>query len=256
LSVNSWLTRAAAAALESDEPARWAERPGIRGARGDERFIGYVTPKLAQGLSASAGATQVATTLLAGMLAVVILFHGIFAVGMPLIQEFGYTREIEDRALSPLPVGLVAVAKVIAGALQGLLAALVVFPLAVFIPSSRPDLHIHWAVLLTLAPLAALMCSSLGLFIGTVFDPRTVTAMAAIILPPLMFLGCTLYPGARSASSRGSRHYRLPIRSLRQRRLPRRGDPGRGGTTNDSGSVKTIAAVSMRALDAGDGQSR
>ncbi len=156
--------------------------------------LGYVTPKLGQGLSVSAGATQVATTLLAGMLAVVILFQGIFAVGMPLIQEFGYTREIEDRALSPLPVALVAVAKVIAGALQGLLAALVVFPLAFFIPSSRPDIDIHWAVLLTLAPLAALMCSSLGLFIGTVFNPRTVTAMAAIILTPLMFLGCTLYP--------------------------------------------------------------
>jgi hypothetical protein len=42
LSVNSWLTRAAAAALESDEPARWAERPGTRGARGDERFTGWV----------------------------------------------------------------------------------------------------------------------------------------------------------------------------------------------------------------------
>jgi hypothetical protein len=39
LSVNSWLTRAAAAALESDDPARGAER---RGARGDERFTGWV----------------------------------------------------------------------------------------------------------------------------------------------------------------------------------------------------------------------
>jgi hypothetical protein len=42
LSVNSWLTRAAAAALESDEHARGAERPGGRGARGDERFTGWV----------------------------------------------------------------------------------------------------------------------------------------------------------------------------------------------------------------------
>ena len=42
LSVNSWLTRAAAAALESDQPARWAQRPGTRGARGDERFTGWV----------------------------------------------------------------------------------------------------------------------------------------------------------------------------------------------------------------------
>jgi hypothetical protein len=39
LSVNSWLTRAAAAAIESDAPARTAER---RGARGDERFTGWV----------------------------------------------------------------------------------------------------------------------------------------------------------------------------------------------------------------------
>jgi hypothetical protein len=38
LSVNSWLTRAAAAALESDAPAR-AER---RGTHGDERFNGWV----------------------------------------------------------------------------------------------------------------------------------------------------------------------------------------------------------------------
>jgi hypothetical protein len=42
LSVNSWLTRAAAAALESDDPARWAGRPGARSARGDERFTGWV----------------------------------------------------------------------------------------------------------------------------------------------------------------------------------------------------------------------
>src|SRR5215470_14324808 len=41
LSVNSWLTRAAAAALQSDQPARWAQRPGTRGARGDERFTGW-----------------------------------------------------------------------------------------------------------------------------------------------------------------------------------------------------------------------
>ncbi len=39
LSVNSWLTRAAAAALESDAPARGAEH---RGARGDEHFTGWV----------------------------------------------------------------------------------------------------------------------------------------------------------------------------------------------------------------------
>jgi hypothetical protein len=48
LSVNSWLTRAAAAALESDGAARGAEHRGtrgtrgIKGGRGDERFTGWV----------------------------------------------------------------------------------------------------------------------------------------------------------------------------------------------------------------------
>jgi hypothetical protein len=42
LSVNSWLTRAAAAALESGDPARGPEHRGDRGARGDERFTGWV----------------------------------------------------------------------------------------------------------------------------------------------------------------------------------------------------------------------
>jgi hypothetical protein len=39
LSVNSWLTRAAAAALEADIPVRGPER---RSVRGDERFTGWV----------------------------------------------------------------------------------------------------------------------------------------------------------------------------------------------------------------------
>ena len=42
LSVNSWLTRAAAAALETDDPVRGPERRSARSARGDERFTGWV----------------------------------------------------------------------------------------------------------------------------------------------------------------------------------------------------------------------
>jgi ABC-2 type transport system permease protein len=155
--------------------------------------LGYVAPTIGPGQDS---ATQVvaATTLLAGMVAMVILFQGLFAVAMPLIQDFGFTREIEDRVLAPIPVALVALAKVLAGALQGLLAAVVVFPLAQFVPAARPDLRINWLVLLTLAPLAALMCSALGLFLGTALNPRSVMAMFAILLTPLLYLGCTLYP--------------------------------------------------------------
>jgi ABC-2 type transport system permease protein len=155
--------------------------------------LGYVAPTIGPGGGAAAQTTA-ATTLLAGMVAMVILFQGLFAVAMPLIQDFGFTREIEDRVLAPIPVALVALAKVVAGAVQGLLAAVVVFPLAHFVPAAHPDLQINWPVLLTLAPLAAVMCSCLGLFLGTALDPRSVMAMFAVLLTPLLYLGCTLYP--------------------------------------------------------------
>jgi hypothetical protein len=57
-----------------------------------------------------------------------------------------------------------------------------------------PALHIHWAVLLTLAPLAALMCASLGLFLCTAMDPRLAMALFAVLITPLMWLGCALFP--------------------------------------------------------------
>ena len=43
------------------------------------------------------------------------MFQGIQAVALPLVQEFGFTREIEDRVLAPLPVELVAFEKVVPG---------------------------------------------------------------------------------------------------------------------------------------------
>ena len=95
--------------------------------------LGYISPRIGQ--PAAGSATQAATTLLAGMMAIVILFQGLFAVALPLVQDFGYTREIDDRLLAPLPAWAVAVEKITLGTVQGLLAALVIFPLAI---SSRP----------------------------------------------------------------------------------------------------------------------
>lgn len=156
--------------------------------------LGYVIPEMGRGAQGPGAAGQVATTLLAGMLAMVLLFQGIFAVALPLVQDFGYTREIDDRVLAPLPARLVAVGKVVVGAAQGLLAAVVVFPLTMFVPAARPDLHINWPVLVTVAPLAALMCASLGLFFGTAVDPRGVAAVFTILLTPMLWLGCTFFP--------------------------------------------------------------
>jgi len=87
------------------------------------------------------------------------MFQGIQAVALPLANEFGYTKEIEDRVLAPLPVSFVAIGKVVAGAIQGLISALIVFPIASVIHAQgvHPNLTVHWAILLTLIPLSCVM---------------------------------------------------------------------------------------------------
>ncbi len=48
-----------------------------------------------------------------------LMFQGVQSVALQLSQEFGFTREIEDRVQAPCPVWLVAVAKILAGVFQG-----------------------------------------------------------------------------------------------------------------------------------------
>ena len=82
------------------------------------------------------GAATFSTLLVGGVIASAMIFQGVQAVALPLVQDFGYTREIEDRVLAPMPVWAVAAEKVASGAIQALLASLVVFPLALFIPAT------------------------------------------------------------------------------------------------------------------------
>lgn len=152
----------------------------------------YVFPKIGQGVGG--GGAGFSTMLVAGVLGSVILFQGIQAVALPLVQEFGYTKEIEDRVLAPLRVELVAIEKVVSGALQCLLAALIVFPIAYFVPATPVHITYDWPVLLTFVPLACVAAASVGLMFGTMFDPRTVPLLFGIIVVPLTFLGCIYFP--------------------------------------------------------------
>jgi ABC-2 type transport system permease protein len=155
----------------------------------------YVFPKIGQGIGGSGeGETEFSTQLVAGVLGLAIIFQGIQSVALPVVQEFGYTREIEDRVLAPLPLWAVALQKVTTGALNALFAAILVFPIAALVPANPVDLHIDWLLLLTLLPLACYMCGALGLMFGTIFDPRTVPLLFGIIVVPLTFLGALYYP--------------------------------------------------------------
>src|SRR5512136_1718848 len=115
----------------------------------------YVFPQIGQGIGGGGGTaaeSEFAGILVAGVVGLSIMFQGIQAVALPLATEFGYTKEIEDRVLAPLPVSMVAMGKVIAGAIQGFIAASLVFPIAYIIHAGgiQIQLSVHWPILLTL----------------------------------------------------------------------------------------------------------
>jgi ABC-2 type transport system permease protein len=163
----------------------------------------YVFPKIGQGVGGGgAASSEFSTVLVAGVVGLTIMFQGVQSVALPMVQEFGYTREIEDRVLAPLPISMVAIEKAVWGALSGLFAALIVFPIAAVVPATPVHLHVNWLILLTLTPLACYMCGALGLTFGTFFDPRTVPLLFGIVVLPLTFLGAAYYSWSSLANIR------------------------------------------------------
>ncbi len=77
----------------------------------------YVLPKVGLAVGGAARAGVFSTLLVAGVVGLSMFMQGLQAVTIRFAMEFGYTREIEDRVMAPLPVSAVAVEKVVAGAL-------------------------------------------------------------------------------------------------------------------------------------------
>ncbi|HKO27074.1 MAG TPA: ABC transporter permease, partial [Solirubrobacteraceae bacterium] len=167
----------------------------------------YVFPTIGQGIGGGRGPVSesaFATVLVAGVVGISIMFQGIQAVALPMSTEFGYTREIEDRVQAPCPIALVAIAKVLSGSVQGILAALIVFPIAAIVHAGGVTAHldVHWPVIVTIIPLACLAMTSLGLVLGTAFEPRNIGLMWGFVVLPITFLGGTYYQWTRLAPVR------------------------------------------------------
>ncbi len=125
------------------------------------------------------------------------LFQGIAAVALPLVNEFGRTKEIEDRLMAPLPVAAVALEKIVFGAIQSVVAALVVFPVVYTVPAIPVEVHVaSWPLLIVVLFLAGLISGAFGIVIGTTFKPQQVPLIFSIIVIPVTFLGCVYYPWA------------------------------------------------------------
>jgi ABC-2 type transport system permease protein len=133
--------------------------------------------------------------LLPGIIAISMTFTGVWAVAMPLIAEFQWTREIEDRLLAPISVGWIAIEKVVAGMLQALVSGLAVIPLAWLV--LRPGVEISIASPLTFALMILLVAgfsSCGGLALGCSINQQHIGLMFSLVMTPMIFFGCTYYP--------------------------------------------------------------
>ena len=165
----------------------------------------YVIPHISGGAAmnptAAMAGNAFSTVLLPGLMAVAIMFSGIAAVALPLAQEFGITREIDDRVMCPLPVPAVAMEKICFSALQSMMAAAIVFPLAYYVPATHPTTHVaSWPFLLLVVLLASLTAGALGLTIGTSVKPQQIGLIFGVVVIPITFLGCVYYPWAALTS--------------------------------------------------------
>lgn len=150
--------------------------------------FGAVLPKLGY-----VDAHQFAPILLPGVVAVTGLLGGLQSTTMPLVMDFSWGREIEDRLLAPVPVSLVAVEKMTFGALRGIVSSLLMVPIGLLM------LPVTWPLsaipgLLLVVVLGSLTGATLGMVLGTSITPRHITVMFAVILTPLMFTGCVQFP--------------------------------------------------------------
>jgi ABC-type multidrug transport system permease subunit len=168
----------------------------------------YVMPKIHSGLfsaGARAGGVTFGTVLLPGLMASMLFMQGILAVTFPLVMEFSWQRTIEDRALAPVPIQLLAAEKIVIGAIQAIIGSLIVIPIVMLVHAAgqSPQVHIsNWPLLVAVLVFGALLASSLGLLLGTLMDPRTMQMLFAVILLPATMLGCVYYPWSELQSIR------------------------------------------------------
>jgi ABC-2 type transport system permease protein len=113
---------------------------------------------------------------------------------LPMVVEFSWTREIEDRLLAPMPIRLLALEKILFGAIRGTIAAVLMVPVGFIVLD-----NVHWPpsmllIVLGLVLLGSLAGATIGMTVGTLVPPERINIMLTVLLLPLMFTGSTQFP--------------------------------------------------------------
>ncbi len=135
-----------------------------------------------------------ADLLFPGLVALTAVITGMQTLAFPLVAEFGWTKEIEDRLLAPMPTGLVAAEKVAFAALRALVASLIMLPVGVLILGSIPWVWANFALFAVVVVLGAVLGASMGLVLGTLVTPARINILFSLVFTPLLFTGASQYP--------------------------------------------------------------
>jgi ABC-2 type transport system permease protein len=151
--------------------------------------FGRVLPEI------GAAGPRYGTTLLPGVMALTLVLTSLQNTALPLVIEFSFTKEIEDRLLAPVSVAAVGAQKVLIAAMRGVIAALLILPLGALILPGGVDLHgASWDVVAGVLVLGSLTGGAMGLVLGTAVPPNRISVAFALVLTPLIFTGATFYP--------------------------------------------------------------
>jgi ABC-2 type transport system permease protein len=133
--------------------------------------------------------------LLPGVLALTLVLTALQNVALPLIIEFSFSMEIEDRLLAPLPVTWVALEKLLIATLRGIVGGLLILPLGELILPGGIDLSDASIVaLIVMIVVGGVVGACIGLLLGTAVPPNRIAVAFGLILTPLIFTGATFYP--------------------------------------------------------------
>ena len=129
-----------------------------------------------------------------GLLALTAVITALQALAFPLVAEFGWTKEIEDRLLAPMPTSFVVAEKVFVALLRSLVATLIRIPLGILILGSIPWRWDAFPLFLAGLVLGGLVGAGFGLIMGTFVRPERISLLFSLVFTPLLFTGCVQYP--------------------------------------------------------------
>jgi ABC-2 type transport system permease protein len=185
--------RAFRAVLHRDLYVTWRELPAfLAQVILQPLFLLFVFGKVLGSL----GYTQrnYADLLFPGLLALTAVITAMQTLAFPLVAEFGWTKEIEDRLLAPMPTSYVAAEKVLFAILRSLVATLVMIPVGILILGSIPWRWSGFPLFLAGLVLGALVGAGFGLMLGTLVQPQRISLLFSLVFTPLLFTGCSQYP--------------------------------------------------------------